>query len=276
MKRVERRGTLDSQSMAAIHHQPAAIHPSGAPQAAPGSLTNGRMGGSDRHVHRTDTLQVHLSSQSQARLGPSGTHIISGSQVGYARHDRDRDHDREQGASSYHASYSPSRSSQRGPTPPGIATLPGSSANEDDNGSYDDRDRERAHHRSSAGHAHAAQHAVNGHGGGHGGSSRSASHSPTMNSRSAAGAPASTSARGSPRGSDGKSKSSDLMDVDADGEEVDADADGDAEADADADEADADADADPEADADAELLEAVDAAEANNAEDEEWLKKEDA
>ena len=64
MKRVERRGTLDSQSMAAMHHQPAAIHPPGAPQAAPGSLTNGRMGWSDRHVHRTDTLQVHPSSQS--------------------------------------------------------------------------------------------------------------------------------------------------------------------------------------------------------------------
>ncbi len=269
MKRVERRGTLDSQNMAALHHQPAAIHPSGAPQAAPGSLTNGRMSGSDRHVHRTDTIQAHPSSQSQSRLGPSGTHILSGPQSGYVRHERDRDHDRDQGASSYHPSYGTSRSSQRGPTPPGIATLPGSSANEDD-GAYDDRA-----HRARVAHAHsiAAQHGVgvNGHG-----SSRSASHSPTLHSRSAVGAPNSTSARGSPRGSDGKSKSSDLMDVDADGEEVDADADGDAEADADADEADADADADPEADADAELLEAVDAAEANNATDEEWLKKEDA
>ena len=56
----------------------------------------------------------------------------------------------------------------------------------------------------------------------------------------------------------------------------DVDGPADADADADADEADADADADPEADADAELLEAVDAAEANNATDEEWLKKEDA
>ena len=52
------------------------------------------------------------------------------------------------------------------------------------------------------------------------------------------------------------------MDVDADGEEV---------------EGQVDVDADPdEADADAELLEAVDAAEAANATDEEWLKKEEA
>jgi hypothetical protein len=60
--------------------------------------------------------------------------------------------------------------------------------------------------------------------------------------------------------------------------EVDADADGDADAEAEADaDADADVDADAEADADAELLEAVDAAEANNASSgEEWLKKEDS
>lgn len=53
--------------------------------------------------------------------------------------------------------------------------------------------------------------------------------------------------------------------------DVDMDADADADADADPDaEAEVDADADP----DAELLEAVDAAEANNADDE-WLKKEE-
>ncbi|PIL25423.1 hypothetical protein GSI_13313 [Ganoderma sinense ZZ0214-1] len=58
----------------------------------------------------------------------------------------------------------------------GITTLPGSSVKEDD----------RAHHRSSAAHAHAALHAVNGHENG-GGSSRPASHLPTMNSSSVAG-----------------------------------------------------------------------------------------
>ena len=267
MKRVERRGTLESQSLAAhIHHQPAAIHPSGAPQAAPGAVTNGRLPtsqGSDRSVHRSDTIPVH---HSQSRYGPGSTQIIS--QSSYSRHDRyDRDHDPR---SPYHeSSYTNSRSSHRGPTPPGIATLPGSSTQEDDGvyddrpprsrGSNDGRDVVRTHKPSAP--------SVNGHATA---SSRSASNSPTLNAKGA------TSTRGSPRGSDGKSKSSDLMDVDADGEEVDADAEADADVDADADEADADADADPEADADAELLEAVDAAEANNATDEEWLKKEDA
>ncbi|KAI1794279.1 hypothetical protein LXA43DRAFT_1116114 [Ganoderma leucocontextum] len=69
-----------------------------------------------------------------------------------------------------------------------------------------------------------------------------------------------------PRESDGKAKSSDLINVDADGEEVDADA----KADADADEAEADGDADPEADTDTEPLHVVDA---NDATDEEWLKR---
>lgn len=60
--------------------------------------------------------------------------------------------------------------------------------------------------------------------------------------------------------------------------EVDQDADGDVDADAEADaEAEPDADADADADAEAELLEAVDAAEANNASSgEEWLKKEES
>ncbi|EJF59981.1 hypothetical protein DICSQDRAFT_155961 [Dichomitus squalens LYAD-421 SS1] len=266
MKRVERRGTLESQNMAAMQHPPPAVHPSGVHQAPPGSLPNGRV------PHRTDTLQVHPSSQSQSRLGPSGTHLLSSSQGGYSRHDRDHDRERERGASSpYHHSYTTSRASHRGPTPPGIATLPGSSANEDD-GSYDDhrrRERDPAAHSHSHSHSHrAAPPSVNGHG-----SSRSASHSPALKPRAGSGGAGAVPQNAtSPRGSDGKSKSSDLMDVDADGEEVDADADADAEAD----EADAEADADPEADADAELLEAVDAAEANNATDEEWLKKEDA
>ncbi|KAI0640650.1 hypothetical protein C8Q79DRAFT_1114008 [Trametes meyenii] len=299
MKRVERRGTLDGQSAAAqMHHAPAAIHPSGAPQAAPGSgaYTNGRS------VHRSDTMHIHPSSQSQSQsqphsqppsqsrsaLGPGGTQLISSSGSSpYGRHDRDREYDR---GGSPHSRYSSSggRPSASGRSPqihPHIATLPGASV-EDEDLSYDDAPH-RSRARSSAAHlvhAHRSSVAsVNGHGHGHGhgsgsGSSRSASHSP----KAAVGG----STRGSPRGSDGKSKSSDLMDVDADGEEVDADADADPEqdADAEADDADADADADPEAeaeaegDADADLLDAVDAAEANhNAEDEsEWLKKEDA
>ena len=263
MKRVERRGTLDSQNLAAQmhHHQPAAIHPSGAPQAAPGSLSNGRLGG-DRSIHRTDTMPVHPSQQSQSRLGPGGTQILS-SQQSYGRHDP---HDRDPHSPYHHSqssySQSHSRSSQRGPTPPGIATLPGSSA---DGQEYDPRPPRSRDSQQQQRLGPGAS--LNGHRSGSGsGSSRSATHSPAMRGAVAA---AGKNGSGSPRGS----KSSD---VDADGEEVDADAD----ADADADEVDADADADPEgeteADADAELLEAVDAAEANAATDEEWLKKEDA
>ena len=241
MKRVERRGTLDSQNLAShLHAAPAAIHPSGAHQPAPGSHTNGRTGGdsqgSDRSVHRSDTIPVHPSAQ-PGRLGPTGTHILS--QGGYARHDRDYDH----GASPYHSSaHAHARAVQRGPTPPGIATLPGSSANEDEEQHPPRRVRDMLHKVNGS---------ANGHGSGSGSSrSASASRSPRLHAKGA-----------SPRGS-----KSDSMDVDADGEDVDVDAE--------ADEADADADADP--DADAELLEAVDAAEAANATDEEWLKKEEA
>ncbi|TFK82304.1 hypothetical protein K466DRAFT_648057 [Polyporus arcularius HHB13444] len=288
MKRVERRGTLDSQNLAAQmhHHQPAAIHPSGAAQAAPGSMSNGRVAasqGSDRSIHRTDTMPVHPSqSQLQSRLGPSGTHVLA-SQSSYGRHehhdrererererDRDRDRDLHSPYRQSQSSYSQSRSSQRGPTPPGIATLPGSSADvheyERPPRSRDSQQQQQQQHRSGPG--------ANGHASRSGsGSSRSASHSPAMR---AVGKHASGSGSGS-----GSPKSSELMDVDADGEEVDADAEAD-EVDADAD-ADVDAEADPadpeaDADAEAELLEAVDAAEANHgdATDEEWLKKEDA
>ena len=65
------------------------------------------------------------------------------------------------------------------------------------------------------------------------GSSRSSSRSPTLRGKGGSRAE-------SGRGSDGKSKSSDLMDVDADGEEVDRQVD----ADADPDEVDMDADSD--------------------------------
>ncbi|KAI0666042.1 hypothetical protein C8Q78DRAFT_469665 [Trametes maxima] len=300
MKRVERRGTLDGQSAAGqMHHAPAAIHPSGAPQAAPGAYTNGRT------VHRSDTLHMHPSAhsqppaqgqpQSRAALGPGGTQLLtpSGSSP-YGRHERERERDYERGGSP-HSRYSSSggRASVSGRSPqvhPHIATLPGASV-DDEEMAYDEGPHGVTHSRARGGHVgHAHKTSIaslNGHGHGHGhlngsasgsGSSRSASHSHSPKAGAAAGAVG--SARGSPRGSDGKSKSSDLMDVDADGEDVDADADQDADPDAEADDADADADADPEADADAEadLLEAVDAAEANHGVDDEseWLKKEDA
>ena len=91
------------------------------------------------------------------------------------------------------------------------------------------------------------------------GSNRSATGSPTLRRQ---GGSRAGSGRGSPRGSDSMSKSSDLMDVDADGE---------VDADAESNEADTDADTSPNVGA--EQLEAVDAAEANNVSDEEWLKR---
>ncbi|KAI0655359.1 hypothetical protein C8Q70DRAFT_440635 [Cubamyces menziesii] len=290
MKRVERRGTLDNQAMAAqLHHQhpPAAVHPSSA-AAAQAALANGRASTSHSSIRRSDTVHIHPSSQSQSQsrsLGATSTHLLSSSgssQNSYVRHDRERDrgHEYEHPASPH---YSSSRTAQRTPpTPPYIATLPGSGANDDD-AAYDEQaprgaaaavrgsratSRERPHKASIAN--------INGHrsGAGSSGSSRSASHSPAMaattNNHNKGGAVA--SARGSPRGSDGKSKSSELMDVDAD---ADADGDGEGEGEGEGD-MDAEAEADAEADAEAELLEAVDAAEANNATDEEWLKKEDA
>ncbi|KAI0637471.1 hypothetical protein C8Q77DRAFT_1048325 [Trametes polyzona] len=312
MKRVERRGTLDGHNLQ-ILHPPAAIHPSGAPQPAPSSAPmNGRSSGS---LHRSDTLHVHhSSSQVQTRgLAPTATHIISSSNSSprgsYIRHERDREYerDRDHDASPQHSQYSSgSRPAQRSPpTPPYIATLPGSGSGtqeHDDAHTYDGSratSRERLPH--GHGHGHAHKHSIasmNGHGSASASgsaSSRSASRSPKTHSGSGSGSAGAAHASGSavgaagaaasgtsPRGSDGKSKSSELMDVDADGEEVDADAEADPDADGEEGEGegeadvDADAEADADADADAELLEAVDAAEANNATDEEWLKKEDA
>ena len=129
MKRVERRGTLDSQNLASqLHAAPPAIHPSGAHQPAPGSHTNGRSSGgsqgSESSVHRTETLPIHGADPAGARLGPTGTDLLS--QSSYTRNDRDYDRD---SGSPYHPSL---RSTERGSTPLGIVTLPGSSANEDD------------------------------------------------------------------------------------------------------------------------------------------------
>ncbi|KAH9853229.1 hypothetical protein C2E23DRAFT_691059, partial [Lenzites betulinus] len=292
MKRVERRGTLDSQSVSAqLHHPPAAVHPSGAPQAAP----NGRA------LHRSETMHIHPSSSaaasSHSRLGPSGTHLLPSSSSSsphsssYVRHDRDRAYDRT-GPSTPHAHYASNGNGNGAgrspPTPPAIATLPNSGTG-DDEARYDGTPRSRGArvagrdwHAHAHGHGHKASlaMAVNGHhtsGSGSGsGSSRSASRSPRAGALRGNG-----HGHGSPRGSDGKSKSSELMDVDADGEEVDAEGDevdGEIDGEAEAEDADGDGEGEGEgegdADADAELLEAVDAAEAANATDEEWLKKE--
>ncbi|OCH85157.1 hypothetical protein OBBRIDRAFT_807738 [Obba rivulosa] len=250
MKRVERRGTLDSQHLThpglahhMSHSQPAAVHPSSHHSS---SMLNGRLpSSSDRSIHRQDTLPLtHPSSQSRVTLGPAGTHIIPTSSF---RHERESDpHTR---PASPHGAYSRS-GAPRAPTPPYIATLPGSSVDED---MYDAERAARHKVRSrvqSISRSHSRERRSNGH---------VSSVSPPMRTNGvAAGSPrGSVSSRGS--GSGTKSRS-----------DVDADADADADADV-----DADADMDAEAEAEAELLEAVDAAEANNATDEEWLKKEE-
>ncbi|KAH9912906.1 uncharacterized protein BXZ73DRAFT_107143 [Epithele typhae] len=140
MKRVERRGTLDSMSLDAhLHNQPVAIHPLGIPQAAPGLYTNGCSlhSGSDRSVHRTDTLPTYPSHSSCA----PGLNGLSSSGV-YSRQDRDQDYERENGASPYH------RSSHRSHTPLSIAMLP------------QDDDYDRWRHPSSA---HKPNGSMNGH-----------------------------------------------------------------------------------------------------------------
>ncbi|KAH9923404.1 uncharacterized protein BXZ73DRAFT_761, partial [Epithele typhae] len=116
LKHVERRKTSNSMSLnALLHDQPAAIYPSGAPQAAPGSHTKrgSSHSGSDRSVHWTDTLPIHPSNSSRA---PDLTGLSSSGV--YSWQDRDRDHNCENGASPYHCS------SHRSPTPHGITTLP--------------------------------------------------------------------------------------------------------------------------------------------------------
>ncbi|KAF7793055.1 hypothetical protein EIP86_004160 [Pleurotus ostreatoroseus] len=74
MKRVKRRGTLDSQHLAnAAHNPPTAIHPSAAAMQHP--PTNGRnsqvtASASDRSLHRSDTIPTNHMSNARA-LGPS-------------------------------------------------------------------------------------------------------------------------------------------------------------------------------------------------------------
>ncbi|GJE97279.1 hypothetical protein PsYK624_134950 [Phanerochaete sordida] len=261
MKRVERRGTLDAQQMAA-NHGPAAVHPSAAALQHP--PTNGRSmhlsHDSSRAVHRTDTLPAHhMSGRS---LGPSGTQIIpSGSYVYQESRTRP-------GSPAQPMDAHSQRSTQRSPpTPPPISTMPTSSQEAEDV-AYE---LERAATRSKRGSRLPTPHVdspepmpsratTNGHTPAppsqNGGSPRSSRDAPTPTGAAPSSSP---------------SKRSNAMDVDQD---ADADADADAEADA---EAEPDADADADADAEAELLEAVDAAEANNASsEEEWMKKEDS
>lgn len=274
MKRVERRGTLDSQHLQGpVHNTPTAVHPSAAAMQHP--PTNGRNSqhlsqqSSERSIHRSDTLPSSHISSGRA-LGPSGTHIIQNNS--YARHEREEPRTR---PASPPSNAVPSRAGNRSrpPTPPYIATLPGGSGGLSANDGEDSSNEvERVVTRKSNAHvdspepiASRSQSSTNGHVRRTSGSVsplHPANGSPHPRRESPRGADESPSAVGA------RSKGT-AMDVDAD-----ADADADAEADVDA---DAEIDAEADADADAELLEAVDAAEANNASaGEERMKVEDA
>lgn len=256
MKRVERRGTLDSQhsnpnSMASIP-----THPSGNSGHVPHPGIPGRGSqhslSSDRSVHRSDTLPAShhpMSSRSSGGFGPAGTHLISSGS--FPQHDRfhEESHPRPSSSSAAVHDRSP-RDPRSPPSPPAIATLPGTGEEASDaktgtsrNGGRGSRHASTTDHRPSP---------INGH------SHRS------RTSRDSAPPAASDSngppPRQSPPGSDHSAAT--VHNKQASTPLVDADADAEADPDADAD-ADADAEADVD-DPDLELQEAVDAAEANS------------
>ncbi|KAJ3488594.1 hypothetical protein NLI96_g2740 [Meripilus lineatus] len=267
MKRVERRGTLDSQQLSG-HSQPhlstsqhfapvAAVHPSAAVNAA-ASVSNGRgiqqlssqqSQNLDRTLQRSDTLltdSLHPPT-GKSTLG-SGSHLLSNNSL---RHDRDRG---EAQSESPHLAGSSSRSTvlRSPPTPPHIATLPGSGV--------PDADYERnSHKKNSRAHSREVQQRASQPSNGH--RNHSSSSSSTPPTRTAPNG-LSSSRKGSPRESD-TSRGSGVRSKPVVAE-MDADADADADAEPDID-AEADLDADADGDAEADLLEAVDAAEANNA-----------
>jgi len=299
MKRVERRGTLDSQQLAtqgSMHVTPAAVHPSSSLHQSSVHLAgNGRSqqlgssqqsSSSDRSIHRTDTLPAeHIApSSGQKGLGPGGTHILSHGNLS-VRYERERDHEQPRTRPHSPPHHTPSRGTgpptRTPPTPPVIETLSDdvdelittaaqpSHPRTTSRAPRGSQNQSRAHSREVTSVAANAVR-VNGH--------RSANRSPTSqtqgspsSSRTTNGVEPTSSPRSVNPPGPVKSKGApqnDAMDIDGDGD-ADADADIDAEA-------ELDADAEAEADADAELLEAVDAAEANQVdEEEEWLKKEE-
>lgn len=132
MKRVERRGTLESQltnnSMGSV-----SAHPSGVSSHATHPLHSAARGlhhtlnSSERPVHRTDTLPANhsMSSRSGGAFGPAGTHLIP-QPNSFATQDRYRDdiHPRPPSSSAIVHERSP-RNHRSPPTPPAIVTLAG-------------------------------------------------------------------------------------------------------------------------------------------------------
>ncbi|PPQ90587.1 hypothetical protein CVT25_006107 [Psilocybe cyanescens] len=279
MKRVERRGTLEQQQQ-----QQVAVLQAQQQQHQPRTNSHAQLPssqGSERSLNRSDTILTH-----QASHGPQ-TFAVS-------RNERDRDesthtssHLRSTHASNTTASFS--KSQRHAPTPPSIASLREQHDDDDDDHADQERDPEQlpTSNIGRGGSAAAAAAAVN-------------SRSDSRNGRIRAGAKATPPRTEStyPSGVTPAKRSGlhgSISPRGADVDEMDADADADAEAEAeilgavdatgeddDLDgEGDGDGEGDPEndGDPDAELLEAVDAAEANsnassNGGDRSWLKSE--
>ncbi|KAH8105463.1 hypothetical protein BXZ70DRAFT_527703 [Cristinia sonorae] len=307
MKRVERRGTLESQQLAPAathpvishHHPTAALHASSVHRA--NSMSNGRSPSmsqtSERTLQRSDTVLVDQgppiasSSRGYASASASNSHLISP----YTRTtDRERERDRERARPhspppSNGAAYGRPHSHRTPPTPPHIATLPGSSTNDVEDDLLDAAEnlphpRGATHSRGSRAQSREREReprmsSSNGGGGRH---SHRPSPSLTTPSPPIPSMPSGDIDRERDRERGAmrappvpmpQQPSHPQSSLSSSGGEADVDADADADADADMDaEAELDGDAEAEGvnvrtggDADADLLEAVDAAEANNA-----------
>ena len=246
MKRVERRGTLESQqasqsgSLTSLASQPTHTYQPGIPTSL-----------SDRSIHRSDTMPVN--NRPGSGLGPSGTHLISPhSSFPHTERYRDESHLSRPPSTQSHIDKTP-REIRSPPTPPAIATLSGS-------GDDAAAETKKSHGRNNNGeHYVSARHdsgdllrpsPANGHSrraasSGDSASGKTPVRSPPISDKSGKIEPKPTPPPPPPTSATSAPPTANDADVDAD-----ADADGDAEADVD--------------DAELELLEAVDAAEANS------------
>jgi hypothetical protein len=270
MKRVERRGTLEPhqqlQQQASVHSMPSVASPLPVRQSSTHSRSAQMPSsqGSDRSVHRTDTVIVSNTGVPIAggQIGPGGTHVVSSSPKPLVA---------QQGRSSpvTKAKIAP-------PSPPTITTLndndadlverdgmarlmgPGSRAQSRSSSRNDRRTSQRPGPTPPVPEA-----------------SNNATDSPPIAVPSKR-SPLSSESHSPSVGSKGKHESPKAAAVvDGDGD-IDADVDAEAEPDLDVG-PEGEGEADAEADAEAELMEAVDAAEANSSGGSGgvWSKKED-
>jgi hypothetical protein len=272
MKRVERRGTLEPHQLlqqSSGHTIPHATSPlpTRRPPSRSRSVQIPGSQASDRSIHRSDTLIVTGNLSGGAQIDSSTTHLMSTPQPSYTHHDRSP------------PAAKVARTAQ--PSPLSIAAL---------NDNHDPSDRLASSRFTGL-------------------DSRAQSRSGSQNGRGPATAPlpgrsppsvpGGNSARGSPppglasrrspvstdrSPSTGSKSKRDSPQIIAGGD-VDIDVDANAELDVQTNvdlrpdvemDADAEVDADADADADTELMEAVDAAEANSSGGNPWMKKEDS